>query len=112
MKLSDSKCNTLRVKVKSLQRVIIDEISMVGNDMIVYISKRLQLITGISKPFGVLTVLAFGNVYQLPPVGQSNIFNLPSDPYERLSGSSICQRNFKAVELTQKMRQKEDVTFA
>ena len=82
MKLSDSKCNTLRVKLKSLQMVIIDEISMVGNDMILFISKRLQQITGVAKPFGGLTVVAFGDLYQLPPVGQSKIFYLPSDLYE------------------------------
>ena len=111
IKLSDDKCNTLRAKLKSLQMVIIDEISMVGNSMILHISKRLQQITGVSKPFGGLTVLAFGDLYQLPPVGQSPVYELPADKFERLFGS-IWVRNFKAVELTEVMRQKEDAEFA
>ena len=111
IKLSDDKCNTLRAKLKSLQMVIIDEISMVGNSMILHISKRLQQITGVSKPFGGLTVLPFGDLYQLPPVGQSPVYELPADKFERLFGS-IWVRNFKAVELTQIMRQKEDSEFA
>ena len=73
IKLSDDKCNTLRAKLRSLQMVVLDEISMVGNNMLVYISKRLQQITGISKPFRGITVLAFGDLYQLPPVGQRKI---------------------------------------
>ena len=111
IKLSDDKCNTLRAKLRSLQMVVIDEISVVGNNMLVYISKRLQQITGISKPFGGITVLAFGDLYQLPPVGQRKVYELPDDDFERLS-SSVWVRNFKAVELTQIMRQKEDQEFA
>ena len=91
--------------------VIIDEISMVGNKMITYISKRFQQITGSSKPFGGISVLAFGDFYQLPSVGKSKLFEMPKDGYERLSGS-IWRKNFKAVELQQIMRQKEDVEFA
>ena len=111
IKLSDEKCNTLRVKLQSLQMIIIDEISLVGSDMLVYISKRLQQITGCSQPFGGITVVAFGDLYQLPPVAQPFVYDLPSDSFERLSGS-VWQWNFKSIELQQIMRQKEDQAFA
>ena len=57
IKLTDNKCNTLRAKLQSLQVVIIDEISMVGNKITTYISKSFQQITCNSKPFGGLSVL-------------------------------------------------------
>ena len=110
-KLSDEKCNTLRVKLQSLGIIIIDEISLVGSDMLLYISKRLQQITGCFQPFGGITVVTFGDLYQLPPVAQPFVYDLPSDSFERLSGS-VWQCNFKSIELQQIMRQKEDQAFA
>lgn len=42
IKLSDDKCNTLRVKLQTLRMIIIDEISLVGSDIFVYMNKRLH----------------------------------------------------------------------
>ena len=111
MKLSDDKCSTLRVKLQALKMIIIDEVSLVGSDMLVYISKRLMQISGSDKPFGGITLVAFGDLYQLPPVCQPGVYDLPSDKFERLSGS-VWQRNFRCIELKQIMRQKEDHAFA
>ena len=91
--------------------IIIDEISLVGSDMLVSISKRLQQITAFSQPFWGITVVTFGDLYQLPPVAQPFVYDLPSDSFEHLSGS-VWQRNFKSIELQQIMRQKEDQAFA
>ena len=79
--------------------------------MITFISKWFQEITDISKPFGGFTVLAFGDLYQLLPVGQRKIIQLRDNKFEFLS-SSIWLQNFKGVELNQIMRQKEDAEFA
>ena len=59
IKLTDNKCNTLRAKLQSLQVVIIDEISMVGNKITTNISKHFHQITCNSKPFRGLSVLHF-----------------------------------------------------
>lgn len=52
----------------SLDTLIIDEISMVRSDMMNGIDKFLRLNRGKSGPFGGVQVIAFGDVFQLPPV--------------------------------------------
>ena len=83
IKLSDDKCSTLRAKLQSLQVINIDEISLVGSDVLVYINNRLHEITVSSWPFGGITALAFGNLYRLPTVAQPFVYDLPSDDFER-----------------------------
>lgn len=65
--LSFDKLNTLRSKLSNLQLLIIDEISMVGSDMLLNIHKRLCEVKGISDGtlFGNVRVLAVGDLYQL-----------------------------------------------
>ena len=66
--------------------VIIDEISMVGSNMLLEIHKRLQQIKGVSPDitFGGVSILAVGDLYQLPPVGQPEVFSTVSDSYAQL----------------------------
>ena len=47
---------------------MIDEVSIVGANMILEIHKRLQQIKGVSDDvtFGGLSILAVGDLYQLP----------------------------------------------
>ncbi|KAI8500856.1 hypothetical protein Bbelb_216740 [Branchiostoma belcheri] len=61
--------------------------------------------------FGGISILAVGDLFQLQPVGQSHVFSPPSDRYARLRGS-LWEENFKMMELTQTMRQKDDQDFA
>jgi len=70
-----------------LKILIIDEISMVGADMFLEVHRRLAQIKGSVELFGGVTILGFGDMFQLPPVGQPLIFQLPSDSYARLRGS-------------------------
>ena len=51
-----------------IQRIIIDEISMVRSDMFQQIDERLRDATGIDKPFGGRQMILFGDFRQLPPV--------------------------------------------
>ena len=57
----------------SVSLVIIDEVSMVGSNMLLEIHKRLQQIKGVTADvtFGGVSILAVGDLYQLPPVGYS-----------------------------------------
>jgi len=48
--------------------IIIDEISMVGPDVIECINIKCQCARGNKEPFGGLQVICFGDLYQLPPV--------------------------------------------
>ena len=75
--LSSEKLNTLRTKLSNLLLLIIDEVSMVGSNMLLEIHKRLQQIKGVSsdKIFGGVSILAVGDMYQLPPVGQPAVFD-------------------------------------
>ena len=57
--------------MSELKVIIIDEISMVSNNLLYYIYLRLNEIfrTADTKPFAALTILAVGDFFQLQPVG-------------------------------------------
>ena len=114
--LSFDKLNTLRMKLSNLTLMIIDEISMVGSDMLLNIHHRLNEIKGVNGNdiwFGNTCILACGDLYQLPPVRQSCIFNPVKDAMARMHGSgSIFMDEFQLHELTEIMRQKDDILFA
>ncbi|XP_062572139.1 uncharacterized protein LOC134234095 [Saccostrea cucullata] len=109
--LSQEKLNTLRCKLSSLKVIIIDEISMVSADMLLFLHRRLQEITGSSEIFGGLSIFTFGDLFQLPPPAQRALFDQPSDEIARLYGS-LWKNHFKVVELQQIMRQRDDLSFA
>ncbi len=47
--LSNERLNTLRTKLSNLVLIIIDEVSMVGSNMLLEIHRRLQQIKGVSS---------------------------------------------------------------
>ena len=59
----------------------VDEVSMVGSNMLLEIHKRLQQIKGVADDVmcGGVSVLAVEDLYQLPPVGQALLFHPVSD---------------------------------
>ena len=73
--LNHDRLNILRSKLSHLVLVIIDEVSMVGSNMLLEIHKRLQQIKGVSPDvsFGGVSILAVGHLYQLPPVGSVTV---------------------------------------
>ncbi|XP_062597515.1 uncharacterized protein LOC134258932 [Saccostrea cucullata] len=109
--LRSERLNTLRCKFQSTKLIIIDEISMVGNRMLQYIHQRLQQITGTSKLFGGISVLAVGDLYQLKPVFDGWIYENLRDDYGPLA-TNLWKDNFKMYHLQQIMRQKESKEFA
>ena len=105
--------NTLRNKLNNLKVVIIDEISMVGSHLLYQIHRRLEEIKGSNSQestFGDITMIAVGDLYQLPPVGKAYVFDHPDDSYSKLQDPLWYQ--FQLAELTQIMRQKDDAVFA
>ena len=68
--LSSDKLASLRNRLSKLKILIIDEISMVGADMLAQLHERLQVITCLPGdiPFGCISILAVGDLQQLPPV--------------------------------------------
>ncbi|XP_037820089.1 uncharacterized protein LOC119609402 [Lucilia sericata] len=110
--LTNDTANTLYSKFLNLKLLIIDEISMVGSKMFRYLDTRLKQVFKSTAPFGGISVLVFGDLRQLPPVGDSWIFSAPTnDPYSVIYGSSLWDM-FKYFELNEIMRQREDQAFA
>ncbi|XP_065942635.1 uncharacterized protein [Magallana gigas] len=103
--------NTLRTKYMHLKVLIIDEVSMVGQNMFNFVNLRLQEIRGCPKPFGGVSVITVGDLYQLKPVMDKWIFSQFERDYGPL-GANLWKDNFHMYELTKIMRQKDDKDFA
>ncbi len=110
-KLSSDRLNTLQVKYRHLSVVIIDEVSMVGNQQFLFVHQRLQEIKGNQKPFGDVHVIVVGDLYQLRPVFDQWIFMNLKNGYGPLA-TNLWTTFFTMHELTQIMRQKDDQSFA
>ena len=63
--LSPEKLNTLRLKLCNLKLLIINEVSMVGCNLLLQIHKRLQQLKGCSDDslFGDVSIFAVGDFY-------------------------------------------------
>ncbi len=117
--LNDTILKILRAKLKNVALIIIDEISMVSNITLLYIHLRLCEIyntTGENDGwFGKVNVLLFGDLLQLPPVNQNPPFIQISDKERNKCFPSLYISNiwnlFTYDELTQNMRQKDDLNF-
>ena len=109
--LSHEKLAGLKDAIGDIKILVLDEISMVGTDQLLSIHRRLCDIMGNEDPFGGVSVLAVGDLLQLPPVGKFPIFDLPTDETAALYGS-LWQNHFQMIELTDIVRQKNDQNFA
>ena len=109
--LDSDRLNTIRAKLRNLKVLFIDEISMVGSGMFNFLNLRLQQIMGSKEPFGGITVITVGDLFQLKPVFDRWIFENPNTSYGSL-GSNLWADFFTLFELTDIMRQKDDKLFA
>ena len=67
--LDSSRLNTLRSLLDSVKLILLDEISMVGNYMFtVQINNCQKYIKGSQENFGVVSIIAIGDLFQLQPV--------------------------------------------
>ena len=105
--------NTMRSRFHDLKIVIIDEISMVGRSMFNYINLRLQEIMGNTRPFGNVSILAVGDLFQLQPVMDAWLFSEKySTPQLSCLGPNLWLELFEYYELKVIMRQRDDQDFA
>ncbi len=74
MELAGEVLQDLRARWAHARYLLIDEISMVGHDMLVNISRRLSEIRQCALPFGGVSVLCVGDLYQLKPVEADCVF--------------------------------------
>ncbi|XP_072239813.1 uncharacterized protein [Leuresthes tenuis] len=104
--LGDEKVNTLRMKMRNLHILIIDEVSMVDHRLLAYVHGRLRQIkqTGDYSLFGNVSLICVGDFFQLRPVKGTPLF---SDNTE----VNMWDNNFEVAELTEVLRQ-ENADFA
>ncbi|KAI8513472.1 hypothetical protein Bbelb_101110 [Branchiostoma belcheri] len=107
--LSESTVNAMRAQYESLKIVIVDEVSMVDKPLMKFIHLRLrQLRQGRPNAlFGNVSILAVGDMYQVPPVKGISLYKERDRDI-----SDLWNPNFEVVELEEIMRQKDDAAFA
>lgn len=108
--LSGERLAALKETIGNVKVVIIDEISMVGSDMLLTVHRRLCDVMGNDQPFGCVSILAVGDLLQLPPVAQKSVFLCPSDEMAALYGT--LWNHFRIIELQEIQRKKNDTMFA
>ena len=109
--LDSDRLNTIRTLLKNLKLIFIDEISMVGSGMFNFLNLRLQQIMGTKEPFGGISLITVGDLFQLKPVFDKWIFENSQTGYNALA-NNIWTDHFMLFELTEIMRQKDDKSFA
>ena len=101
----------MQANLKNLALIIIDEMSLVGSDMIYRIHMRLKDVFGtpVTVPFGGINVVLVGDLLQLPPVKSSYIFSTPNlAQFEGLASAKPLWKEFKPLILKKNHRQGED----
>ena len=107
--LGENEANTLRKTLRHLQLLIIDEISMVSQDLLLMIHKRLQQIKQLKSAhswFGDVNILAVGDFHQVLPVMGKVLYK------DYASFNNIFISLFSIWNLEEIMRQKDDSEFA
>ena len=84
---------------------------MVGSGMFNFLDLRLQQIIGTKEPFGGLSIITVGDLFQLKPVFDHWIFENPNQGYNALA-TNLWQQYFQMFELSQVMQQREYKDFA
>ena len=103
-KLGSEKLQLYRNTFGSGKAVIIDEISMVGADMLNTVHARLQDIMGnYDDPFGGSVIIACGDLQQLPPVNARPVFKASKNSVT----GPVLWRSLKLHRLKQVMRQSD-----
>ena len=106
-KLNKKKINLMR----SLDLLIIDEISMVRADVLDAIDAVLRRVRRSQKPFGGLQLLMIGDVHQLAPVAKAEEWEVLAPYYDTpyFFGSQVLQKTpYVCVELEHIYRQHDE----
>ena len=107
-KLSWEKRSKMELKLEHMMLPITDEISMVGFKQFQSMNQTMCTLKGTTDGnWGDICVLAVGNLYQLPPVGQCPIYMSPQIVHTLNNIAPNWWEKMQLHELTQSMRQKD-----
>lgn len=98
--------------IRTLDLVIIDEISMVRADVLDCVDSVLRRFRDRSKPFGGVQVLMIGDLQQLAPVAKQEEWALLSAHYDTpyfFSSHALKETGYVTVELKKVYRQNEEL---
>jgi ATP-dependent DNA helicase PIF1 len=100
-------------ELKLASTLVIDEIGMVRADTWEVIDQILRIVKKNDKPFGGIRIIAFGDLYQLPPIVQNQERDYFIERYKSDRGyffmtKVMKEMPFRVVELTRVFRQKDD----
>lgn len=107
MRFNKEKINIIR----SLDLLVIDEISMVRADILDAIDKVMRRFKNGRKPFGGAQLLMIGDLQQLSPVVKKDEWDLLKTHYETVyffSSNALKQTQYVSIELTHVFRQHDD----
>lgn len=107
MRFSREKINIIR----SMDLLVIDEISMVRADLLDAIDGVLRRFKDRSKPFGGVQLLMIGDLQQLSPVVKDEEWALLRSVYDTVyffSSQALRETSFISIELTHVYRQQDD----
>ena len=101
----------MRPVLENLEVLIVDEVSMVGPDLIDCMNNCLKQVKGSTEPFGGMPVIFVGDILQLPPVvgqGAQSVYysHRYSSPYF-YSAEVFKETDILPLELKRVFRQKE-----
>lgn len=106
-KFSRDKINIIR----SMDLLVIDEVSMVRADLLDAISDMLRRYRDRDKPFGGVQLLLIGDLQQLAPVAKDEEWSLLKQHYASpffFDSKALSESDYLCIELTQVYRQADD----
>ncbi len=96
--------------IRSLDLLVIDEISMVRADLLDGIDAVLRRFRGGSRPFGSVQLLMIGDLQQLAPVVKDDEWEILRSHYQTMfffSSQALAQNRFVSIELQHIYRQSD-----
>lgn len=97
--------------IKSMDLLVIDEISMVRADLLDAISDVLRRFREKNKPFGGVQLLLIGDMQQLAPVAKEEEWNLLKEYYTSpyfFDSKALSESDYLCIELTHVYRQSDN----
>ena len=97
--------------IKSMDLLVIDEVSMVRADLLDGIDATLRRFRDRSRPFGGVQLLMIGDLQQLAPVVKEDEWRMLRGHYQTpffFSSNALMKTHYVTVELTHVFRQKDE----
>ncbi len=96
--------------IRSLDTIVIDEISMVRADLLDAIDAKLKRYRNPALPFGGVQIIMIGDMQQLPPVAKEEEWRMLSEHYRSpyfFDSKVLESAPYETIELTKVYRQKD-----